>query len=229
MSRLFINALINTFFGLFARVKIIGIEKILHDQPVVATANHIGFLDGLMIPTIPEVYKHPNMIVIIAEKYEESRFFKWAIENMNFMFIDRFNPDVFTVRKVLRQLKNNGLLAIAPEGTRSPNASLIEAKTGAAYFASKTNALIVPLAATGTEDSEVKKRLKSFRRLDITITCGEPFRIPPLPTEKREEFLEKYTDEIMCRIGVMLPPSYRGYYGEHPRMKELLAERENQI
>ena len=191
---------------------------------MVLTCNHIGFLDGLTIPTIPEVFNHNNTIVIIAEKYKESRFFKWAIDSLDFIFIDRFNPDVFTIRKVLRKLKDNGLMAIAPEGTRSPNSALIQAKTGAAYFASKTGAIIVPMAATGTEDAEVKKRIKSFRRLDITITCGEPFTIPALPAENRDEFLKNSTDEIMCRIAVMLPPSYRGVYTNHPRLQQLLAE-----
>jgi len=31
------------------------------------------------------------------------------------------------------------------------------------------------------------------------------------------------TDEIMCRIAVMLPEKYRGVYSDHPRLKELLA------
>jgi 1-acyl-sn-glycerol-3-phosphate acyltransferase len=38
----------------------------------------------------------------------------------------------------------------------------------------------------------------------------------------REEALRKATDEIMCRIGAMLPESYRGVYKDHPRLKELL-------
>jgi 1-acyl-sn-glycerol-3-phosphate acyltransferase len=162
--------------------------------------------------------------VVIAEKYEVRPIFKWAIDSLDFMFIDRFNPDVYTVRKVLRMLKNNGLMMLAPEGTRSLDASLIEGKSGAAYFAAKTGALIVPIGATGTEDTVVKRRFKKLQRLDVAINVGDPYSIPPLPSENREEFLEKYTDEIMCRIAAQLPPSYRGIYADHPRLQELLAE-----
>ena len=35
--------------------------------------------------------------------------------------------------------------------------------------------------------------------------------------------MRQATDEIMCRIGVMLPEKYRGVYANHPRLKELLA------
>ena len=158
MSKKLITALLKIFFSISTRLKLYGIEKILHDQPVIVTGNHIGFLDGLLLPTIKEVASNKNLIVVIAEKYEVRPIFKWAIDSLDFMFIDRFNPDVYTVRKVLRMLKNNGLMMLAPEGTRSPNASLIEGKSGAAYFASKTGALIVPIGATGTEDSVVGNR-----------------------------------------------------------------------
>jgi 1-acyl-sn-glycerol-3-phosphate acyltransferase len=224
MSRIFIIALLKIFFFFTSSVKITGMEKLFHDRPVVATANHIGFLDGLVLPTVRKVASHKNLIVVIAEKYQDSRLFKWAIDSLNFLFIDRFNPDIYTVRKVLRLLKDNGLMIIAPEGTRSPDASLIEAKDGPAYFAAKTNALIVPLAVTGTQDKLVKTRLKNFNRLKITIKVGDPYEIPPLPKEGRDDFLEEQTDEIMCRIAALLPPSYRGIYADHPRLQELLAE-----
>jgi hypothetical protein len=35
--------------------------------------------------------------------------------------------------------------------------------------------------------------------------------------------MQNATDEIMCRIGSMLPEKYRGVYAEHPRLKELIA------
>lgn len=222
MSKKIIIGLLNIFFFFTTKVKITGMENIFHDSPVVVVANHIGFLDGLLLPTIKRVASHKNLIVVVAEKYRDTRLFKWAIENLNFIFIDRYNPDVFTVRKVLRLLKDNGMLIIAPEGTRSPNAALIKGKSGPVYFASKTNATIVPIGVTGTEDSQVKKRLKRFRRLFVRIKVGEPFTIPELPAKGREEFLDKYTDEVMCQIAALLPPSYRGIYSDHPRLAELL-------
>ncbi len=36
--------------------------------------------------------------------------------------------------------------------------------------------------------------------------------------------MREATDEIMCRIGAMLPEKYRGFYADHPRLKELLAQ-----
>ena len=37
--------------------------------------------------------------------------------------------------------------------------------------------------------------------------------------------MREATDEIMCRIAAELPEKYRGFYAEHPRLKELLANK----
>jgi len=222
MVKKFIVFLINTIFNLITRREITGVEKVPTDKPAIIASNHIGFLDGIMIPSIPVLRRHPNLIVVIAEKYENNWFFKWAINNLNFMFIDRFNPDVKTMRRVLQLLKKDGILVIAPEGTRSPNAALIEGKSGTAYLAAKTGATIIPIGLTGTEDNTLKDHLKKIRRLRVNIEVGDPFTIPQLPSIDREEFLQKYTDEIMCRIAALLPESYRGIYSQHPRLIEIL-------
>lgn len=223
MARKIIIFLLNLFFGISAKREITGMENIPQDGTTILAGNHIGILDGIMIPSIPILARHPNLIVVVAEKYEEVPLFRWAIKKLKFMFIDRFNPDIRTLKKVLTQLKNNGMLVIAPEGTRSPDAALIEPKEGSAYLAAKTGAQVVPIGITGTEDKEMRARFRKLKRLDVNIRVGTPFKIPPLPQTNREEFLKTYTDEIMCRIAALLPPSYRGVYADHPRLKELLA------
>jgi len=114
-------------------------------------------------------------------------------------------------------------LVIAPEGTRSRTGSLIEAKPGVSYLATKLNRPIVPVGITGTEDQALIVNLKKLRRGHITVTAGHPFMLPPLPRENRDEVLKQYTDEIMCHIAALLPEKYRGVYANHPRLKELLV------
>jgi 1-acyl-sn-glycerol-3-phosphate acyltransferase len=127
------------------------------------------------------------------------------------------------MRKLIRLMEDGNLLAISPEGTRSRVGSLIEAKPGVTYLATKLNRPIVPVGITGTEDKVILGNLKRLRRSHITITAGPHFTLPPVPRESRDEMLKQYTDEIMCRIAALLPEKYRGVYAEHPRLKELLA------
>jgi 1-acyl-sn-glycerol-3-phosphate acyltransferase len=123
-------------------------------------------------------------------------------------------------------MKENNILVIAPEGTRSRVGSLIEAKPGVSYLASKLDRPIVPVAIVGTEDKVVFGNLKKLRRSHFTITAGPAFLLPSLPRENRDEALKQYTDEIMCHIAALLPEKYRGVYADHPRLKELLASQQ---
>ncbi|MFH2039501.1 MAG: lysophospholipid acyltransferase family protein, partial [Chloroflexota bacterium] len=126
------------------------------------------------------------------------------------------------MKEILRRLKAGGLLAIAPEGTRSKSEALQEGKPGVAFLASKVNIPIIPVALTGTEDRIIKDNLKHFRRSHIIIQVGKPFNLPAINNKDRETSLHMATDEIMCQIAAMLPEKYRGFYSEHQRLKELL-------
>jgi 1-acyl-sn-glycerol-3-phosphate acyltransferase len=80
----------------------------------------------------------------------------------------------------------------------------------------------MPCAFIGTE--KTFPELRRLRRPEITFRIGKVFRLPPVDEENRNADLRKNSDEIMCRIALLLPPSYRGYYADHPRLKELLQE-----
>lgn len=216
---------VNIFMKLISKIEFKNLDNIPDDRPLVLAANHIGFFDAFVMVTIKKVMNDKNLVVIVAEKYKNSKFFNWAVEILGFMFVDRYNSDVKTLKAVIRKMNNDGLLCIAPEGTRSPDGQMLKAQNGAVYIAAKTRAIIVPLAATGCMDSQIKENLWK-KRLNITIEFGEPYEVPEIPRKNREEFLNGQTDELMCRIGSMLPPSYRGYYADYPRLKELLKEKE---
>jgi 1-acyl-sn-glycerol-3-phosphate acyltransferase len=72
----------------------------------------------------------------------------------------------------------------------------------------------------GTENAI--RQLFRLRRPRICIQYGKSFLLPKIKRASRTEDLEHNTDEIMCQIAAMLPPSYRGAYADHPRLHELL-------
>jgi 1-acyl-sn-glycerol-3-phosphate acyltransferase len=191
------------------------------DSSFVIATNHLGCVD---VPIAFYAIDRWDMFVLIAEKWGKIGLVRWVGKYFNFIFIDRFNPDIKALRKVISLMEENNILVIAPEGTRSRTGALIEAKPGVSYLATKLDRPIVPVAITGTEDKNVFGNLKRLRRSHITLTAGTPFTLPPLPRENRDEVLKRYTDEIMCRIAALLPEQYRGVYADHPRLKELLQK-----
>src|SRR5512141_1265745 len=219
----FLRWLIRAVFNLVARVEVNGYEYLPKEGSFVIATNHLGILDA---PIAFYALDYWDMFVLIAEKWEKVPLFRWLGKYFNFIFIDRYNADIKTLRKVISLMEKDNILVIAPEGTRSRVGSLIEARPGVSYLATKLNRPIVPVAITGTEDKAFFGNLKRLRRAHITLTAGTAFTLPPLPRENRDEALKQYTDEIMCHIAALLPEQYRGVYANHPRLKELLAEQQ---
>lgn len=217
--RNFIRWLVRVLFNIIARVDVKGYENLPKQGSFVIATNHLGILDA---PIAFYALDYWDMFVLIGEKWEKVALFRWLGKYFNFIFIDRFNPDIKTLRKVISLMEKDNILVIAPEGTRSRVGSLIEAKPGVSYLATKLNRPIVPVALTGTEDQALFGNLKKLHRAHFTITAGEAFTLPPLSRENRDETLKRYTDEIMCHIAALLPEKYRGVYADHPRLKELL-------
>jgi 1-acyl-sn-glycerol-3-phosphate acyltransferase len=215
----FIRSLIRFIFNLIARVEVRGYENLPKEGSFVITTNHLGIAD---VPIAFYALDRWDMFVMIGEKWQNVGLFRWVGKYFNFVFIDRFNPDIKTLRRVISLMQENNILVIAPEGTRSRTGALIEAKPGASYLAAKLNRPIVPVGITGTEDQALLANLQKLRRGYITVTAGPVFILPPLPRENRDETLQQYTDDIMCHIAALLPEKYRGVYANHPKLKELL-------
>src|SRR5512138_1343959 len=155
--RNFLRWLIRSILNLIARVEVQGYEYLPEEGNFVVATNHLGIVD---VPIGLYALNRWDMFVMIGEKWEKVGLFRWAGKYFNLIFIDRFNPDVKTLRKVIALMEKNNILVIAPEGTRSRVGSLIEAKSGVSYLAAKLERPIVPVAITGSEDKVLLANLK---------------------------------------------------------------------
>lgn len=218
--RYFLRWLIRFVINLIADVKVSGYENLPKDGNFVIATNHLGIVDA---PLAFYALDRWDLFIPVAEKWEQNPFLKFLGKYLNFIFIDRFNPDIKAMRKIMKLMDEGNNLVIAPEGTRSRVGSMIEGKPGVSYLATRLGQPIVPVAIAGTEDKVIFGNLKRLRRSHITVTAGKPFTLPPLPRENRDEALKQYTDEIMCQIAKMLPEKNWGVYKDHPRLKELLS------
>lgn len=219
--RNFVRGLIRFIFNAIARFEIRGYDNVPKSGAFVLAVNHIGIIDIAMFHYVFDRY---DMFIPVGEKWEKTGWIRWLARHLNFLFVDRFNPDLKALRKMIALMDAGNSLVIAPEGTRSKTGALLEGKPGVAYLAARSGFPVVPVAITGTEDKVIFGNIKRLRKSSVTLTAGKPFNLPPIPRENREEALQSYTDEIMCQIAALLPERYRGFYSEHPRLKELLAD-----
>lgn len=213
----FLRWLIHTVVKIIAKVDVTGYENLPEKGGFVIAVNHLGILDA---PMAYYALDNWNLFVLLAEKWEESALLRWLGKQLNFIFINRFQLDLKAMREVMNRMAEGQTLVIAPEGTRARDEKMAQGKPGVAYLASKMGWQIVPVAISGTEDRIFLGNLKRFRRTHIRLTAGKAFMLPAFPKENRDEILQEYTDEIMCRIAVMLPEKNRGYYAENLRSRE---------
>ncbi len=215
-----VRAIARVVLGIIARIEIIGNVDYQTGGYIIA-GNHVGRLEAFLIMLLAE---RDDIVMILAEKYKEYAFWRYVARKVDVIWVNRFDADFAALRAVLKRLEQGEVLAVAPEGTRSPTATLLPGKPGAVYLAAKSGLPLIPIGVVGTEDAVVKYRLKRFKRLDVTARVGEPYTLPPMPRAGRDEWLQAQTDDLMCRIAALLPPDHRGVYADHPRLLEMLRE-----
>ncbi|CAG1012998.1 1-acyl-sn-glycerol-3-phosphate acyltransferase [Anaerolineales bacterium] len=216
-----LRSIIRFVMDTIADVEIVGLEK-LPQGNVLLAANHLGRLDTAVLLYAID---REDIIMAIAEKYKNHPLFGAMGRAVDAIWLNRFEADFSALREILARMKKGGLMVIAPEGTRSKTEALQEGKPGAAFLAAKSGYPVLTVSLTGTEDRGVVENLKRFRRSKIRAVAGEPFAIEIPNGRGREQAMRQATDEIMCRLAANLPEKYRGVYAEHPRLKELLAEK----
>jgi len=214
-----LRSIVRFVMKLIADVEVHGEEK-MPDGNFIAAANHLGRLDTAALLCVID---REDIIMPVAEKYKGHPLYGAIGRAANAIWLNRFEADYSALREILARMEQGGMLVIAPEGTRSKTEALQEAKPGVAFLAGKSGYPILPVAVTGTEDRGVIENLKHFRRLKIVVRAGDAFKIEIPKGRGREQVMREATDEIMCRIGALLPEKYRGVYADYPRLKELLA------
>lgn len=211
LNRIFLNIILDLKFE--------NLDKVPDSGAYIATANHLGVMDPLIVYYALE---RTDIIMMVAEYHRNYAYRRFLARIVGAVFVDRYHADFAVLRQVLERLKAGEVLVIAPEGTRSKTKALLPGQPGSAFLASKTGLPVLPVAVFGIEDSLLVSNLKRLRRTKVTVRAGDSYILPPYPREDRTAAIQAYTDEIMCRIAALLPAEYRGAYADHPRVKELI-------
>lgn len=202
---------------LFARVEVHGKENVPANGAGIIYYNHIHWADP------PIVCGSTPRYAIPLTKIEVSRWFfvGWMLSQYGVIFIRRGTVDRRALQATWQVLANGHVVVISPEGTRSHDQRLINAKDGLAFIARRApDCWLLPCAVTGT--SAVKFSLEGIRnRPRVTITFGRPFRFRwPEDAAMRggnrahRDVMRHMTDDAMVQLAALLPPEMRGAYAD---------------
>ena len=182
----FILGAIYVYYKIVYRIKVEGQENIPKEGALIFCGNHRSFLDPPLIKVTAKrevfflakasLFKNP-FLGLMGKLFEEIPVKK---EDGN---------DVNSIKISLKHLKNGECIALFPEGTRNGIEKGEKVKDGAAFFAVRTGAKVIPIGISGT--------LKAFQK--ITIRYGKPLDFSSYD-KNNQEALGEVTKTIMDNI-----------------------------
>ncbi len=199
------------------RVRVEGaIDAIPRSGPVIVAANHASNLDPVVIAAALMPRLGRRLQWLGKKELFSWPILGWVATNGGVHPVDRSTADVEAFRLAVRILDEGHALFVFPEGTRSHDGTLSEARDGVSVLALRTGAPIVPVGIAGS--FEVWPRGQKFPHPGgrVTVRVGSPFRVAdglPAGTD-RKAAKSLATGLIMSRIAALLPVAQRGRYGQ---------------
>ena len=201
------------------RVSVVGaLNEIPRTGPVIVAANHASNLDPVVIASslLPKLGRRLQWLG--KRELFDWPVVGWMARNGGVHAVDRSTADVEAYRLAKRILDEGHALFVFPEGTRSRDGTLHEARDGASVLALRTGAPIVPVGIAGSYERWPRGQKLPHPGGRVTVRVGSPFRLADeLPDGlERKAATPLATELIMRRIAALLPPAQRGRYGEPP-------------
>lgn len=167
ISRFLVTVVSRTLF----RIRVVGLENIPLDGPLIISSNHIHNFDPPILGSVV-----PRFVHFMAK----SELFKGKILG-KFMWVigafpvKRGGQDKGAIKYALSVPKNGECLVIFPEGHRSKTGALGQGQPGVAFIARKSGSPIIPVAFIG--------KYRIFSRL--TIRFGHLIQVDERDTNEQ--------------------------------------------
>ena len=203
-----------------------GIENVPATGPVIIASNHLSVLDSVFMPL--EVDR--KVTFLAKSEYFTGSGFKGFITKVFMTGIGQIPIDrsggkasEASLNTALQVLAGGGVLAIYPEGTRSPDGKLYRGRTGVARMILESGAPVIPMVMVDTEKAmPIGSKLPKVHRVGMVF--GEPLDFTRYVGMESDRFaLRAVTDEIMYELAKLGGQEYVDVYAS--TVKERLPSR----
>lgn len=189
MNRMYavLYPLVWLFMRLFHPWKSVGLEQVPEGNGVLC-GNHTTLGDPVYV--VCALGRRRQTHIMAKEEIVRWPVVGWLLRRAGIIGVKRGKADVAAIKESMRVLRNGEKLLLFPEGTRVREGAASEAHTGAAMFATRTGAPIVPVYI------QPKKRL--FR--PTTVVFGQPYHPQFAGHKPTPEDYQRIADDVMARI-----------------------------
>ncbi len=219
---IFKHLLIGPLLKLLYRPWVEGAHNIPESGPVVIVGNHLSVIDSFFMPLMVD----RRVYFLAKSDYFTGKGLKgWFVKNFMLAVgqlpIDRSGGKASeaSLNTGLAVLDRGDVLAIYPEGTRSPDGRLYRGRTGVARLVLESGATVIPAVMIDTEKAmPIGAKLPKIRRIGTII--GEPMDFTRFSGMSADRFiLRSVTDEITYEIQRLSGQEYVDVYASSVRAR----------
>ncbi len=208
--------LVHGLLGILGPAEVKGLENVPRQGSYLLVGNHSSNLDPLVAGWSAG---HLTGRVIHFMAKRELRgwpLIGYLASQSGVIFVRRGEGDRAAQRAATSALREGRPVALFPEGHRSRDGRMREAKAGAALLAIRTGAPVLPAGIAGTQ--RIFPGTSHLpHRSPITIRFGEPFAVGHQPEGALDRVaLNAASERIMRAIAGLVPAEQRGRWGAPP-------------
>lgn len=213
-----VRGILRPLVRMIYRPKITGAEHVPKRGPVIFASNHLSFVDSIVIPLAA-----PRPVQFLAKShYFTGTGPKGWVSRTFFASIGAVSVErgagaqaQAALDQGRRILESGSAFALYPEGTRSLDGRLYRGRTGVAWLALTTGALVVPVGLVGTQEIQpVGAKLPRVR--PVSVRFGEPIDLRRHGIATSGRARRAATDEVMAAIHALSGQELAGTYNEAP-------------
>lgn len=186
---------------LWLNVSHVGRENVPSEGPVVLAANHLAFIDSLLV-----MYSLDRPVTFVGKaEYLDHPLASRLFPMTGMIPLDRSGRRArVTLDRIGRILDGGGVVGIHPEGTRSRDGRLNAGHPGVAQMALRANAPIVPVALVGTGDAQpIGTTVPRFRGA-VEVRYGAPIGMGEWGQNRRTRTArDELTEAVMASIAAL--------------------------
>jgi len=197
-----------TFFKLYFRWRVYGVENVPKSGPLILASNHASFLDPPLVGSAL-----PREINYLArDTLFRFPVIGWLLREVNAVPVDREGGGAAGLKAILdRLLAGNGII-LFPEGTRTIDGNLQKPRAGIGLTVIKSDAPVVPVRIFGTYEA-LGKRDKFPRPHKVSVIFGQPLDFSAFRAESKhcskprlKEIYAEIANQIMNAIATLQLP-----------------------
>ncbi|MBZ0168632.1 acyl-phosphate glycerol 3-phosphate acyltransferase [Candidatus Methylomirabilis lanthanidiphila] len=180
------------------RLHIEGQEFIPRTGPVILAANHVSYIDPVIIAI---AVRRPVRFMAKKELFRVP-LLGWLIRQFGTFPVNRDGTNLQAFKRATSLLEAGEIVAIFPEGTRGDGIRLRPAKPGIGLMAARTGAPVIPVFHKGTE-KVFPRGAWLPRPYRIAIKFGMPYRFTGEQASTRQDQVAIFGRTIMEKIAAL--------------------------